>query len=132
MLRVALYIASYKWNIDKIRLAACQDRRKLTPKIWARRRERRSSFSNEMEVAKLAAPPKLEVKFVSCNESAIKRWLSSELEETVFSLTHELFMTKHHTVTLSRPESGSLASLANKQYLCTNWFFMIFLISNCT
>ena len=55
-----------------------------------------------MEVAKLAAPPNLEVRFVSCNESAIKRWLSSELEETVFSLTHELFMTKHHTVTLTR------------------------------
>ena len=53
-----------------------------------------------MEVAKLAAPPNLKVRFVSCNESAIKRWLSSELEETVFSLTHELFMTKHHTVTL--------------------------------
>ena len=54
-----------------------------------------------MEVAKLAAPPNLEVRFVSCNESAIKRWLSSELEETVFSLTHELFKSKHHTVTLS-------------------------------
>ena len=54
-----------------------------------------------MEVAKFAAPPNLEVRFVSCNESAIKRWLSSELEETVFSLTHELFMSKHHTVTLS-------------------------------
>ena len=53
-----------------------------------------------MEVAKLAAPPNLEVRFVSCNESAIKRWLSSELEETVFSLTHELFMSQHHTVTL--------------------------------
>ena len=53
-----------------------------------------------MEVAKFAAPPNLEVRFVSCNESAIKRWLSSELEETVFSLTHELFMTKHQTVTL--------------------------------
>ena len=52
-----------------------------------------------MEVAKLAAPPNLEVRFVSCNESAIKRWFS-ELEETVFSLTHELFMTKYHTVTL--------------------------------
>ena len=51
-----------------------------------------------MEVAKLSAPPNLEVRLVSCNESAIKRWLSSELEETVFSLTHELFMTKHHTV----------------------------------
>ena len=54
-----------------------------------------------MEVAKLSALPNLKVRFVSCNESAIKRWLSSELEETVFSLTHELFMTKHHTVTLS-------------------------------
>ena len=54
-----------------------------------------------MEVAKLAAPPNLEVRFVSCNESAIKRWLSSELEETVFSLTHELFMSQHHTVTLT-------------------------------
>ena len=54
-----------------------------------------------MEVAKLSTPLNLEVRFVSCNESAIKRWLSSELEETVFSLTHELFMTKHHTVTLS-------------------------------
>ena len=53
------------------------------------------------KVAKFAAPPKLEVRFVSCNESAIKRWLSSELEETVFSLSHELFMTKHHTVTLT-------------------------------
>ena len=53
-----------------------------------------------MEVAKLSAPPNLEIRLVSCNESAIKRWLSSELEETVFSLTHELFMTKHHTVTL--------------------------------
>ena len=46
-----------------------------------------------MEVAKLSAPPNLEVRLVSCNESAIKTWLSSELEETVFSLTHELFMT---------------------------------------
>ena len=55
-----------------------------------------------MEVAKLATPPNLEVRFVSCNESAIKRCLSSELEETVFSLTHELFMSEHHTVTLRR------------------------------
>ena len=54
-----------------------------------------------MGVAKLAAIPNFEVRFVSCNESAIKRWLSSKLEETVFSLTHELFMTKHHTATLS-------------------------------
>ena len=53
-----------------------------------------------MEVAKLSALPKLEVRFVSCNE-AIKRRLNSELEETVISLTHELFMTKHHIVTLS-------------------------------
>ena len=48
----------------------------------------RSSFSSEMEVAKLSAPSNLEVRSVGCNESAIKRWLSSELEETVFSLTH--------------------------------------------
>ena len=95
MLRAALYIASYERNIDKTRLAGCQDRRELTPKIWARRGDKRSSFSSEMEVAKLSAPPNLEVRSVSCNESAIKRWLSSELEETVFSLTHELFMTKH-------------------------------------
>ena len=61
-----------------------------------------------MEVAKLAAPPNLEVRFVSCNESAIKRWLNSELEETVFSLTHELFMTKHHTVTLSASKEVAL------------------------
>ena len=47
-----------------------------------------------MEVAKFSAPPNLQVRSVSCNESAIKRWLSSELEETVFSLTHELFMTQ--------------------------------------
>ena len=42
----------------------------------------------------LAAPSNLEVRYVSCNESAKKRCLSSELEETVFSLTHELFMTQ--------------------------------------
>ena len=46
-----------------------------------------------MEVAKPSAAPNLEVRFGSCNESAIKRWLSSELEETVIALTHELFMT---------------------------------------
>ena len=34
MLRVDLYIASYKWNIDKIRLAGSQDRRELTPKKY--------------------------------------------------------------------------------------------------
>ena len=50
-------------------------------------------FSSEMEVAKLCAPPNLEVRYVSCNESAKKRSLISELEETVFSLIHELFMT---------------------------------------
>ena len=64
-----------------------------------------------MEVAKLAAPPNLEVRFVSCNESAIKRWLSSELEEIVFSLTHELFMTKHHTVTLTWIDDGPVVTL---------------------
>ena len=68
-----------------------------------------------MEVAKLAAPPNLEVRFVSCNESAIKRWLSSELEETVFSLTHELFMSKNHTVTLSVCNSATEAFLAFAQ-----------------
>ena len=57
-----------------------------------------------MEVAKLSGLPNFEVRFVSCNESATKRWLSSELEEIVFSLTHELFMTKHHTVTLKQTE----------------------------
>ena len=56
--------------------------------------------AKKYEVAKLSALPNLKVRFVSCNESEIKRWLSSELEETMFSLTHELFMTKHHTVTL--------------------------------
>ena len=95
MLRAALYIASYKRNIHKIRLAGCQDRRELTPKIWADGEQERSSFSNEIEVAKLSAPPNLEVRYVSCNESAKKWCLRSELEETVFSLTHELFMTQH-------------------------------------
>ena len=67
-----------------------------------------------MEVAKLSALPNLEVRPVSCDESAIKRWLSSELEETVFSLTHELFMTKHHTVTLTTltSKSGGAESFA--------------------
>ena len=101
MLRAALYIASYKWNIDKIRLAGCQDRRELTQKIWAKRGERTSSFSSEMEVAKLSAPLNLEVRLVSCNESAIKRWLNSELEETVFSTNLAgiavLSMTEHTT-----------------------------------
>ena len=46
-----------------------------------------------MEVAKLSAPPNPEVRYVSCNESARNRCLSSELEKTVFSLTRELFMT---------------------------------------
>ena len=95
MLRAALYIASYKRNIDKTRLAGCQDRRELTPKYGQDGEQERSSFSSEMEVAKLSAPPNLEVRYVSCNESAKKRCLSSELEETVFSLIHELFMTQH-------------------------------------
>ena len=30
----------------------------------------------------LSAAPNLEVRFDSCNESAIESWLSSELEET--------------------------------------------------
>ena len=53
-----------------------------------------------MEVAKLSAPPNLEVRYVSCNESAKKRCLSSEQEETVFSLTHELFMTQQKNAVL--------------------------------
>ena len=87
MFRAALYIASYKWNIDEIRLAGCQDRRELMKKYGQDEEREWSSFSSEMEVAKLSAPPNLEVRLV---ESAIKRWLSSELEETVFSLTPEL------------------------------------------
>ena len=59
-----------------------------------------------MEVAKLSAPPNLQVRSVSCNESATKRWLSSELEETVFSLTHELFMTNPCIVSLSQTGVG--------------------------
>ena len=107
MLQAALYIASYKrniGNIDKTRLAGCQDRRQKYGQdarapirregLGTRDQEQeRSSFSNEMEVAKLSAPPNLEVRYVSCNESAKKRCLSSELEETVFSLTHELFIS---------------------------------------
>ena len=52
MLRAALYIASYKWNIDKIRLG-CQDHRELTQKNEQDEETERSSFSSEMEVAKL-------------------------------------------------------------------------------
>ena len=69
-----------------------------------------------MEVAKLSGLPNFEVRFVSCNESAIKRWLSSELEEIVFSLTHELFMTKHHTVTRGLYQER-LSSIFNFQVL---------------
>ena len=69
-----------------------------------------------MEVAKLSAPLNLEVRLVSCNESAIKRWLSSELEETVFSLTHELFMTKRHTVTLNKYENLYITEMMFIQY----------------
>ena len=53
-----------------------------------------------MEVATLSAPPNLEVRYVSCNEVAKKRCLSSDPEKTVFSLTHELFMTQHFKVTI--------------------------------
>ena len=95
MLRAALYIASYKWNIDKMKLAGCQDRRDWHQKYGQDEERERSSFSSEMEVAKLSAAPNFEVRFDGCNESAIKWWLSSELEETVLSLTHKLFMTKH-------------------------------------
>ena len=44
MIGAALYIASYKWNIDKIMLAGCQDPRELATKIWARRGERTVEF----------------------------------------------------------------------------------------
>ena len=107
MLRAALYIASYERNIYKTRLAGCQDRRELTPKNGQDEETKRSSFSSEMEVARLSAPPNLEVRSVSCNESAIKRWLSSELEETVFSLTHELFITKHYAHRPRRMKNNS-------------------------
>ena len=80
-----------------------------------------------MEVAKLAAPPNLEVRFVSCNESAIKKWLSSELEETVFSLTHELFMSKHHTVTLSRKKIIDSTAFYAYQYLVVFSIFFTFI-----
>ena len=95
-----------------------------SPKIDAKKYEQdeeteRSSFSSEMEVAKLSALPNLKVRFVSCSESAIKRWLSSELEETVFSLTHELFMIKHHTVTLTILFFQALLSFSNN-LLCSN------------
>ena len=70
-----------------------------------------------MEVAKLSALPNLKVRSVSCNESAIKRWLSSELEETVFPLTHELFMTKHHTVTLRSLTTSNQLQLAHTLYI---------------
>ena len=43
-----------------------------------------------MEVAKLSAPPNHQVRSVSCNESAIKRWLSAELEETDQTLDRNL------------------------------------------
>ena len=51
------------------------------PKIGQEVETEQSSFTSEMEVAKLSAAPNLEARFVSCNELAIKRWLSSELEE---------------------------------------------------
>ena len=44
MLRAALYMASYKRNIDKTRLGGCQDRRELTPIIWARPGARKVEF----------------------------------------------------------------------------------------
>ena len=101
-----------------------------------------------MEVAKLSALPNLKVRFVSCNESAIKRWLSSELEETVFSLTLELFMTKHHTVTLignlwpgfcqrAREDKGTVSDVFFFVcFLCTfllfSYLLVVFIIFICT
>ena len=35
---------TYNRDIDKTRLAGCQDRRELTPKIWARRGARTVEF----------------------------------------------------------------------------------------
>ena len=43
-----------------------------------------------MEVAKLSALPNHQVGSVSCNESAIKKWLSAELEETDQTLDRNL------------------------------------------
>ena len=57
----------------------------IDAKIGEEVKSERSSFSSEMKVAKLSATPSIEVRFVNCNESAIKRWLSSELEETAIS-----------------------------------------------
>ena len=49
MLRAALYIAFYKWNIDKLRLAGCQDCQELTQKNGQDEERERLSFSSEME-----------------------------------------------------------------------------------
>ena len=65
MLRAALYIAPYKWNIDKIRLAGCQDHRELTQKNEQDEETERLSFSSELEVAKLSALPNLEVRLMN-------------------------------------------------------------------
>ena len=68
----------------------------------------------------LAAPPNLEVRSVGCNESAIKRWLSSELIETVFSLTHELFMTKHQNLIGVNKSKGQEESQEEKKLEARN------------
>ena len=81
-----------------------------------------------MEVAKLSAPPNLEIRYVSCNESAKKRCLSSELEETVFSLTHELFMTQWHFKMESRRAKASLSHTIN---LCPFTFLLSLTITVC-
>ena len=40
------------------------------------------SLSSEMEFAKPSAPPDLKVRFDSCNESAIMRWLSISFDRS--------------------------------------------------
>ena len=81
-----------------------------------------------MEVAKLSAHPNLEVRYVSCNESAKKRSLSSEQEETVFSLTHALFMTQHLTNIFSTHTVDPLQKkeVQSSQFNILPYYFYLF------
>ena len=79
-----------------------------------------------MEVAKLSAPPNLEVRSVSCNESAIRRWLSSELEDTVFSLTHELSIS----TTENRSESSLQLLLQQGEIIVWGFYYCSFCAQN--
>ena len=45
MLRAALYIASYKWNIDKIEPAGCQDRPRIGAKNMGKTRRENGRVS---------------------------------------------------------------------------------------